>query len=550
VSRDTTPARPPLAEAIRDRGFNPRRGDLPALLELLAGEEELAELAERALARLGSAAGAEAAARLPDAGPPLRARLCRLAGRVAQEQGDAALDAFLRERLTDPDAKTRRNAIIALGKLRSPGLEALLLEAWDREESLPHRRSLAAALGKVGGTAALDRLRLAGALDDAELRRLVDEAVLKIERTLLRDEPSRVDPTRAPTRPLPVRFRCRAGLEELLAAELVELAPELAPRVAGRGRVEATLVGPLARLQRPRLALRFGFPLPAEPIREGEELAEVVARVLTSAASLGVLRLFTAGALRFRLEWESSGHRRGATWRAAAAVSRRCAELINDPTASPWEAVIGEATGRRGHRLLVELWPRGLEDPRFAYRRRDVPAASHPTVAAALARLAGVREDDVVWDPFVGSGLELIERGLLGEYRRLYGSDLEDEALRAAGENLRASGLKRWGLSPGDARDYSPPQRPTLILTNPPMGRRVLGKDELEPLYAALLQRAAALLVPGGRLVWISPLPARTLELAGRVGLAARERRPIDMGGFSAEIQVLALARVTAGGDR
>ena len=76
-------------------------------------------------------------------------------------------------------------------------------------------------------------------------------------------------------------------------------------------------------------------------------------------------------------------------------------ELVNDPTASLWEAVVVEKP-----RVAVEVWPRGLGDPRFAYRRAYVPASSHPTLAAALARVGGVRADDVVWDPFVGAGTE------------------------------------------------------------------------------------------------------------------------------------------------
>ena len=34
------------------------------------------------------------------------------------------------------------------------------------------------------------------------------------------------------------------------------------------------------------------------------------------------------------------------------------------------------------------------------------------------------KQNDLVWDPFVGSGTELCERALLGPYRALVGSDL------------------------------------------------------------------------------------------------------------------------------
>ncbi|MFY0536671.1 TRM11 family SAM-dependent methyltransferase [Nannocystis pusilla] len=110
-------------------------------------------------------------------------------------------------------------------------------------------------------------------------------------------------------------------------------------------------------------------------------------------------------------------------------------------------------------------------DPRFSYRSGDVPAASHPTIAAALARLAEVRQDDVVWDPFVGSGLELCERGLLGPAASLLGTDLDPRALAVAAANLRNAGL-RAELTQADATTHRP-AGVTLIVTNPPMGRRV-----------------------------------------------------------------------------
>src|SRR5262249_60017045 len=109
--------------------------------------------------------------------------------------------------------------------------------------------------------------------------------------------------------------------------------------------------------------------------------------------------------LRFRLAFRAGGKRRAAVWRVAEEVSRRAPELVNDPTASPWTAEVLEAPGL----VRIELVPE-IADPRFAYRAGDVPAASHPTIAAALVRVAGARHDDVVWDPFVGSGTELCER--------------------------------------------------------------------------------------------------------------------------------------------
>jgi tRNA G10 N-methylase Trm11 len=193
-----------------------------------------------------------------------------------------------------------------------------------------------------------------------------------------------------------------------------------------------------------------------------------------------------------------------------------------------------EQTGPEPHVVLV---PRAFDDPRFSYRCRDVPAASHPTVAAALARVAGVRDDDVVWDPFVGSGLELVERARLGPYRRLIGTDIDGRALDAARENLRAAGVTAE-LALADAAAHRP-AGVTLILTNPPMGRRVARSHDLGRLLEAFVRHAARTLTPRGRLVWLSPLPALTHDVAAEVGLHVRPGPLVDMGGFETELQIL-----------
>jgi tRNA G10 N-methylase Trm11 len=182
------------------------------------------------------------------------------------------------------------------------------------------------------------------------------------------------------------------------------------------------------------------------------------------------------------------------------------------------------------------VWPRGLEDTRFAYRKALLPAGSHPTIAAALARAARVRPDDVVWDPFVGSASELIECARLAPGVTLLGCDLEEAALAAARTNLEAAGVTA-SLTRMDARAYRAPKPPTLIVSNPPMGRRVADLESLRPVFDKVLARAAEWLPADGRLVWLSPLARETDRAALRHGLVVTARRDVDMGGFRAELQ-------------
>jgi precorrin-6B methylase 2 len=514
-----------LEDKLRGKGWQPSRAEMAELFDLLAtGDRDQAELAERALARRGREAAEEGVRRFVAAKPPLRGRLIKLVGRFAADFRE-----FLLATLADGDAKSRRNAVIALGKLGGPEVEAGLRARWP-QASLEERRSLGEALGKIGGTEAL-ALFADFHSEDPELERIVAEARLKLSRTLGRSDSGRLDAEAIPPAPLSVVFRCREGLGALVVDEVKERLGAAA-HILDPETVAAKLQKPLSALQSVRTALHFAFPLPTGG---ASDPGDAVVAALTSEPARVVFSAFTRGPARYRIEWASGGHRRGLTFRSAERIARK--DLINDPTASLWEAVVDES-----HGIRVELWPRGLDDARFDYRVEQVPASSHPTLAAALARLGGARPDDVVWDPFVGGGTELVERARLGPFKKLLGTDLDDAALERAKKNLAAAAVDAELLT-GDARKYRPRERPTLIITNPPMGRRVLNKQLTGALYDEFLAHAANVLAPGGRLVWISPRADDTVVRAKKLGFEIVSRQRIDMAGFWAELQAFRMGR-------
>jgi 23S rRNA G2445 N2-methylase RlmL len=551
-----------LDQALVAPGFTPRRSDVPALLDRVAGGAGSAALAERALVRVREPAVAALVDLMADlmagqAGalePAARARLLRLAGKLAAHEAGDALIACLSAGLSHSDERVRRAAATALGKVRDRDVAGVLAGALATEPSTSVQRALIEALGKTGGAdalAALDEItRLApspapaGAGTDAPapatshgLARAHTRARLMADRSARRAEPSAIDAERAPGRPVRVVVRCRAGLERFVLDELAPARPRPHADGPGGARIELTLAEPLAWLFRSRTMLSFAFPLREQPVRppgDADALAAAVVTALTSTEARDVLAGYTRGPVRYRMAWAGGGKRRALIFRIAAAVSERRPALVNDPTQSLWDVVIHEAPGK----VRVELGPR-VQDPRFAYRRADVPASSHPTVAAALARVAGVQPGDVVWDPFVGSGLELCERALLGPYRTLIGSDRDPAALAAASENLGAAGVpdERRILVTGDAVTFTPSARPTLIITNPPLGRRVERTRALPALLERFVEHAASLLAPRGRLVWISPFPGRTLAVARRCGLTQTLAQDVDLGGFTAGLQ-------------
>ncbi len=188
--------------------------------------------------------------------------------------------------------------------------------------------------------------------------------------------------------------------------------------------------------------------------------------------------------------------------------------------------------------LPPDIIPKRIDDPRFTWRVEELPSASHPTIAAALAHVAGAQPDDVVWDPFVGSGLELIERALLSPYRAMYGTDTDERALTAARANIAAAKTKHVTLYNRDATT-APVRDITLIVTNPPLGARLVRDGSLGELMEATLTQGWRVLRPGGRWVWLSPMPARTASIAHHLGFKVESRGLVDVGGLKPELQIL-----------
>ncbi|MGE0549568.1 MAG: HEAT repeat domain-containing protein [Kofleriaceae bacterium] len=528
-------ARPPnfdLARELAKPNFTPGRSDAAALVELvISGAEDAAARASAALAGLEATGRSAVAARFDTSDEAARARMVNVFSLLAR-RGDPEATTRLLELVGSPASRVRRAAILALGKLGGDAAAAVLTARWDAADIAPdERRALTEALGKIGGEPALQRLRMLEPGGDAELARRRDRALLMADRSAKRAERSAIATNVPPPHPLDVRLSCRAGLAELLHRELqtVELRNVIAgaPRIAAHDTVAVRLVGPWDGLFRSRLWASAAIYVPfTSQATSADELASRITRILTTGTVPAVFRAWTNGAIRWRLDL-ARGQRKSLVWRVARDVTAAAPDLINDPTQTTWDVVLDLDTSS------VAIVPRRAHDPRFDYRVADVPAASHPTVAAALAFVAEARAHDRVWDPFCGSGVELVERARLGPLRSLIGSDLAAEALAAARNNLAAAGVLAE-LEIRDARD--PSGDPVdAIITNPPLGSRVQ-LDAAELLIAAL-PAFARRLAPGGRLVWITPNHRKTGPVAERLGLTLAHGYPVDLGGVRGRVE-------------
>ncbi|HEY0465608.1 MAG TPA: hypothetical protein VGC79_15445, partial [Polyangiaceae bacterium] len=357
---------------LADPGFTPGAKHLAKLfLALATVEREDARKLERALGRAGEAAGRIALARLTLADARERARLYAVIGRVASSSDAAEFRNALLAGLEDADERVRRVASSSLGKLTVPEASERLLERWPKA-SILEQRSLAEALGKSGNPAALALLR-AEHPSDPELSRIIERARLMLERDLGRSAPSSIDLQQALGAPQALIAHCRSGLSWVLAEEARNL---FAVTVVGPDRVRFSHRGAFGELFRLRTALGFGVEIPL-PGSLQDSLAGRVVSALEHPDAERAVRAWTSGRARFRLAFAEGGHQREKVWRVATAISERISWFHNDTQESLWEVVVDT------RRSTLELCPRRFEDPRFSYRSEDVPAASHPTLAAA-----------------------------------------------------------------------------------------------------------------------------------------------------------------------
>ncbi len=485
--------------------------------------------------------------RAPAEERPAQAAVIRAVGVVFSASGSAAqraeARAWLSRLLRDPAEKVRRYAIAALPKLGAgPGGEEELLALLRTTTLEREKKALREALEKIGGTITLQAVAAAPeALAPAE-----QKVRAKVART---ERPSaiRMDRVCSPPGDVRMHLRCRKGLETIVRQEVDEAAAH-----GGKFRVLEEQRGLVAIAPAAPFSLRdlytlrcfgtAGFVLAVVPGPDPAANVEAFAAAIASPLARLAMAALTEGSLRYRLQFFGEGRYRALVRPIADLAYARCPDILNDAREAPWAVDIHPF----GEGSSVELRPRLSPDPRLSYRQDDVDAASHPPLAACMARLAGRAEGEIVWDPFCGSGLELIECALLGGVHALHGTDVSPHAVAIARTNITAAKLNvaEAHVVCADFRDAAvhggpAPGSVSLIVTNPPMGRRIRVPD-LRGLIDALFRVAAGTLKPGGRLVFANPTHSAPHDPA----LKLRYRREIDLGGFDCRLEMyLKLAR-------
>jgi 23S rRNA G2445 N2-methylase RlmL len=446
--------------------------------------------------------------------------------------------AWLTHLLKDPEEKIRRYAMNALPKLGgSAESEKAMLDLLDQPEGEREVKSLGRSLSKIGGEATLEKLSALHEENEA-----LHPAEQKVKAQLARQEAPasiRMDAKIKETRKLRIHLRTRRGMEAFVRDELLAH-----PKLKSRFKIIRTSPACVAIVAlRPFTladiyALRtFGsihFVIGVVAKNEAKH-TQAVAKIIASEQTQLLCNKLTEGQPRYRLQFMRAKVPPRKLQAIVNEAFALCPDLLNDSRQSPWAIEIyPERVGQS-----VELRPRILPDPRFTYRMDDVPASTHPPLAAAMAQLAGIQNDEVIWDPFCGSGLELIERARLSAVNMIFASDIDATAIEVARQNFESAGISREmiNVQRGDFRNYEQVSgisegSISLILANPPLGRRVR-IDDLKGLINELYQVASEVLRPGGRLVFINPLKLDSPDPS----LKLEARHLVDIGGFDCRVE-------------
>lgn len=197
----------------------------------------------------------------------------------------------------------------------------------------------------------------------------------------------------------------------------------------------------------------------------------------------------------------------GVAWLEESGPTVQIQFSINKDIATIMLDTSGIALHKRGYRKVANLAP------------------IRETLAAGILDIARIYPDTQLYDPFCGSGTFLIEAAYKakniapGIYRRFaaekwdslpskiwqtsreeaiekirkdikftaFGSDISQDSLEIAEANARRAGISGLiRLEKTDVKNFTIPDRKSLVVTNPPYGERLMNGEDLTKLYQTM----------------------------------------------------------------
>lgn len=163
-------------------------------------------------------------------------------------------------------------------------------------------------------------------------------------------------------------------------------------------------------------------------------------------------------------------------------------------------AIITEKTAYIGIKK-AEISSSHFQQRRGHLRPFLLPITLHPKIARALVNLSSVKKNEVLLDPFCGTGGILLEAGLIGI--RVIGSDIEQKMIDGCKKTLDFFGIRKYELNQCDIGQIQ--QSVTLVdvvVTDFPYGKATTTKKErITTLYDRAFASIASVLKKNGKAV-------------------------------------------------
>ena len=203
----------------------------------------------------------------------------------------------------------------------------------------------------------------------------------------------------------------------------------------------------------------------------------------------------------------AGGHRSfrlGAAGKESAVMQRLAEEisaalgLTHDPEEGELLLRLRPSADGQGWDVLARITPRPLSAR--VWRECNMGGGLNATIAYAMHKLAGQRDEDRIFNPMCGSGTLLIERALLGPYDAMVGVDISADAVACARTNLRAAGRDVEVAQVDALHTGLPPRSFDLVITDLPWGDAIGSHQSNEALYPAFLKEMNRLTSRRGRL--------------------------------------------------
>ena len=420
-----------------------------------------------------------------------------LLSEIDEDRKDILLD-----KLSDPDAKARRNAALAIGELRDNSLVSELVYSYKHEEKLFVRADYLAAISRLDYRPYLpdfkDRLaRIEHMHMSGEDRKHLAIEAKWLRKLIFRHEPPARHEFDGLERPADIALVVSPGLEKLTYQQLPKASCTNVK--AARG-VIFLHTKKLADIMKIRTVKGYLFRFCRNPLTQDTppEIGEELMRAGLARYVSGLLR--GKAPYYFRIDMRTSlsmSDRSKFTSRLAARIEDESGFLlVNSP--SDYEFTIRLIdNGRGAYSAYLEM--NTLPDYRFLYRKYALATSTHPVKAAEMMEAASpwLSEHASVLDPFCGTGVLLIERDRKLRTANMYGVDRYGEAIRMAGKNATLAGRDIY-LICRDCLEFTHKYLFDEIITEVPAVSDRLPFDMLEQLLLSFTARIPLWLKEGG----------------------------------------------------